>query len=197
MSRGFAARTRERLREEILAATAAEIAEKGWRGLRMQAIADRAGVSRQTLNNEFSSKDGLAQALVLAVGSSYCDLHDQVLAVAEDPVTAVRDAVRLSLTHASTDQAFKTVLTPDGNDTFLPLYTNEAKPLLDLFTSRLTTAWHTRWPDIDPERLRIAIDVGNRLTLSHVLLPERTPEQVADEFAAVLGPYLTGSMTFE
>lgn len=190
MAREFAARTRERLRSEILDATAAEIVEKGWRGLRMQAIADRAGVSRQTLNNEFSTKQGLAQELVLAVGSKYCDLHEQVLVDAPDPTTAVRESVRLGLTHAATDEVFRTVLTPEGSDTFLPLYTNEAQPLLDLFTRRLTAAWTARWPQLDPERLRIGIAAGNRLTLSHVLLPERTPEEVADDLAALFGPFL-------
>ena len=192
MVRGSTVRTRERLREEIFAATAAEIAEKGWRGLRMQAIADRVGVSRQTLNNEFSSKDGLAQELVLAIGSRYCDLHEQAVASASDPATAIRNAVRRGLTHAATDQTFRTVLTPDGSDTFLPLYTNEAKPLLDLFTSRLTAAWRARWPQLDPERLRIVIEAGNRLAISHVLLPDRAPEQIADEFAALFSSFLAG-----
>jgi hypothetical protein len=127
---------------------------------------------------------------VLAIGSRYCDLHEEALVAAPDPATAIHDAVRRGLTHASTDQAFRTVLTPDGSDTFLPLYTNEAKPLLDLFTTRLTKAWRNRWPDLDPERLRIAITAGNRLVLSYVLLPERTPEQVADDFGALFGDFL-------
>lgn len=179
------------MRSEILAATAAEVIEKGWRGLRMQAIADRVGVSRQTLNNEFSSKDGLAQALVLSIGSTYCDLHEQALADSADPATAIRETVRRGLTHAATNEVFRTVLTPDGSQTFLPLYTNEARPLLELFTARLTAVWLDRWPELDRDRLRIAIDAGNRLTLSHVLLPDRSPDEVAADFAALLGPFLT------
>jgi AcrR family transcriptional regulator len=193
MARGFTARSRERLRSEILEAAAAEIVEKGWRGLRMQAIADRVGVSRQTLNNEFSSKDGLAQELVLAIGSTYCDLHEQVLATAPDPTAAVRETVCLGLSHAAANHTFRAVLAPDGSDTFLPLYTNAAKPLLDLFTARLTTMWRSRWPHIDPDRLRICIDAGNRLTVSHVLCPDRTPEHIADDFAQLFGTFLSGA----
>lgn len=192
MARSFTVRTRERLRSEILAATAAEIAEKGWRGLRMQAVADRVGVSRQTLNNEFSNKDRLAQELVLAVASDYCDLHEQVVAAATDMDTALREVVRLGLAHAADDEVFRAVMASDGADTFLALYTKDAAPLLDLFTRRVTAAWLRRWPDTDRERLRIAVDSGNRVIISHVLLPDREPEQVADDFATLFGSFLSG-----
>lgn len=190
MTKSYVLRSRERLRAEILSAAGDEVMANGWRGLRMQAVADRAGVSRQTVNNEFDSKTGLAQALVLDVGARYCDLHEKLLAACPDITTALRATIRSGLEHAASDQAFKTVLTPDGSDTFLPLYTNQAQPLLDLFATRLTAAWLRRWPELDPDLLRIANDACGRLTLSHVLLPTRPAEQVAEEFVALFAPFL-------
>ena len=192
MDGSFAARTRQRLREEILAAAAAEVVARGWRGLRMQAVAVSVGVSRQTVHNEFSSKQRLARALVLAIAARYCDSYEQIIEASPDVRSALRDTVGKGLEGVARDAVFKALLTPDGSDTFLPLYTNEAAPLVELFNTRLTTAWRKRWPGIDPERLRIVIDAGTRLVLSHILLPTSPPEQVSEEFAALFGSFLVG-----
>jgi AcrR family transcriptional regulator len=68
----FAEQTRERLRAAILDATAAEVLAHGWRDLRMQAVAERVGVIRQTINTQFGYKTGLARALVLRFATGGC-----------------------------------------------------------------------------------------------------------------------------
>src|SRR5690606_13349312 len=51
-------------RESLLDAAYAALARRPWSAVRMVDVAAAAGVSRQTLYNEFGSKDGLARALV-------------------------------------------------------------------------------------------------------------------------------------
>lgn len=51
-------------REALLSAALAALTELPWSSVRMVDVASAAGVSRQTLYNEFGSKDGLARALV-------------------------------------------------------------------------------------------------------------------------------------
>ncbi|UQI47994.1 TetR/AcrR family transcriptional regulator [Streptomyces sp. HU2014] len=51
-------------RELLLDAAFAALGSRPWSGVRMVDVAAAAGVSRQTLYNEFGSKDGLARALV-------------------------------------------------------------------------------------------------------------------------------------
>ncbi|OKI09595.1 TetR family transcriptional regulator [Streptomyces sp. CB02923] len=51
-------------RESLLDAAYAALAARPWAGVRMVDVAAEAGVSRQTLYNEFGSKEGLARALV-------------------------------------------------------------------------------------------------------------------------------------
>ena len=191
MTRGFAARTRARLREEILAATAAEVLTQGWRGLRMQAVADAVGVSRQTINNEFHHKQGLAQALVLAMASDYSDDHVRTIAASPDVTSAVRHTVRHALERTARDEVLRAVLAPDASDTFLPLYTSAGAPLISLFTDGMTGAFLRRWPELDPERVRIAVEACGRVVISHILLPLHPAEQVAEEAAALFGGYLT------
>ncbi|WP_461030223.1 TetR/AcrR family transcriptional regulator, partial [Streptomyces sparsus] len=51
-------------RESLLSAAQAALDRRPWATVRMVDVAAGAGVSRQTLYNEFSSKEGLGAALV-------------------------------------------------------------------------------------------------------------------------------------
>ena len=54
------------MRARIVAAAAVMTAESGWSGVTMGALAERVGVSRQTVYNEIGTKPGLAEAMILA-----------------------------------------------------------------------------------------------------------------------------------
>ncbi|MGW4277962.1 TetR/AcrR family transcriptional regulator, partial [Streptomyces seoulensis] len=55
-------------RESLLDAAYVALARLPWPAVRMVDVAAAAGVSRQTLYNEFGGKDGLARALVSRTG---------------------------------------------------------------------------------------------------------------------------------
>ncbi|PJN09002.1 TetR family transcriptional regulator [Streptomyces sp. CB01635] len=81
-------------RESLLDAAGTALAGRPWPLVRMIDVAAVAGVSRQTLYNEFGSKDGLARALVRREADAYLAGVDRALkeagieAVAEWTVTA-------------------------------------------------------------------------------------------------------------
>lgn len=58
-------------REALLDAAHAALAARPWTAVRMVDVAAAAGVSRQTLHNEFGGKDGLARALVRRAADGY------------------------------------------------------------------------------------------------------------------------------
>jgi AcrR family transcriptional regulator len=58
-------------RESLLEAAYTALARRPWSAVRMVDVAAAAGVSRQTLYNEFGSKDGLARALVRREADGY------------------------------------------------------------------------------------------------------------------------------
>ncbi|MFI6049448.1 TetR/AcrR family transcriptional regulator [Streptomyces violascens] len=66
-------------RESLLDAALSALAELPWSGVRMVDVASAAGVSRQTLYNEFGSKDGLARALVRREADVYLRGVDRAL----------------------------------------------------------------------------------------------------------------------
>ncbi|MFV0127901.1 TetR/AcrR family transcriptional regulator [Streptomyces sp. HMX112] len=67
-------------REALLNAALAALGPLPWSAVRMVDVASAAGVSRQTLYNEFGSKEGLARALVRREAESYLRGVDRVLA---------------------------------------------------------------------------------------------------------------------
>ncbi|MFF8927587.1 TetR/AcrR family transcriptional regulator [Streptomyces longwoodensis] len=89
-------------RESLLDAAFAALTRRPWSTVRMVDVAAAAGVSRQTLYNEFGSKDGLARALVRREADGYLagveralavhgDARERLTATAEWTVTAAHD----------------------------------------------------------------------------------------------------------
>ncbi|MFD5660477.1 TetR/AcrR family transcriptional regulator, partial [Streptomyces hirsutus] len=72
-------------RESLLDAAYAALACRPWSAVRMVDVAAAAGVSRQTLYNEFGSKEGLARALVRREADGYLAGVDRALTVHDDP----------------------------------------------------------------------------------------------------------------
>ncbi|MFG2717576.1 TetR/AcrR family transcriptional regulator [Streptomyces sp. NPDC048416] len=72
-------------RESLLDAALSALAELPWSGVRMVDVASAARVSRQTLYNEFGSKEGLARALVRREADVYLRGVDRALAEHTDP----------------------------------------------------------------------------------------------------------------
>ncbi|MER7372052.1 TetR/AcrR family transcriptional regulator [Streptomyces lanatus] len=71
-------------RESLLDAAYTALARRPWSAVRMVDVAAAAGVSRQTLYNEFGSKEGLARALVRREADGYLAGIDRALATPSD-----------------------------------------------------------------------------------------------------------------
>ena len=190
MSGAFVARTRERLRDEVLAAAEAALEARGWRGLRMVEIAETVGVSRQTLYNEFVNKTALARALALKVSGEFVDEIMASMQTADDPLRFWRDAVHYTLERAATDRRMKALLGADGIDSFLPIFTSDGHPMIDQTGGRMGPAICRRWPELDPVRVAEATDATSRLIISYVVLPGEPVDVVADRIAGLAVAYL-------
>src|SRR6266568_1521126 len=98
------AAARELARERILAAATELAGSTEWKAIRMTDIADRAGVSRRTVFNEFESKAGVLEAMAWRHTSHYLDEAGARLAQhRDDPVAAVTVVTEFLLTAAAED----------------------------------------------------------------------------------------------
>jgi AcrR family transcriptional regulator len=178
------------VRESLLDAAADLLVERGYRAVRMRDVASAAGVSRQTVYNEFGDKWGLAQAVVIRDNERYLDGIDAVLSEHADLYSAVVAAVMFTLETSADDQLKKAVLTGAGGDEMLPLLTTQAEPVLFSASARIAEHALRQWPDLDRAALTEIADAAVRLTMSHIMLPAGPPEVFAHFVARMVTCYM-------
>ncbi|MDT9688263.1 TetR/AcrR family transcriptional regulator [Streptomyces sp. P9(2023)] len=99
-------------REALLNAALAALTVLPWSAVRMVDIASAAGVSRQTLYNEFGSKEGLARALVRREADAYLQGVERVLAApAGTPRRNLAAVAEWTVSEACTRPVLRALLT--------------------------------------------------------------------------------------
>ena len=97
-SRPFAEVSRSLLRETILEAADRLVASSNWSAVTMAQVASGAGVSRQTVYNEFGDKWGVLQAVAARETERFLLDVNAALAEESDPIDGLRAAVERHLT---------------------------------------------------------------------------------------------------
>ncbi len=176
---------------ERVVATAAELTlEVGWAGVTMGKLADRVGVSRQTVYNEVGSKPQLAEEMVLAELAKFLAVVDAAFdRHPTDLVEAIRDAARDVLELAAGNALLQAVVSASyGAETeLLPLLTTRNDALVLAATDAVQRRIGVYAIEIDDRHLDAAVDMVVRLVLSHVVHPIRTPGETADDIAWIAG----------
>lgn len=98
-------------RESLLDAAYTALTRRPWSAVRMVDVAAAAGVSRQTLYNEFGSKDGLARALVRREADGYLAGFDRALTVHHDPRDRLTAAAEWTVAAAAGNALVRALLT--------------------------------------------------------------------------------------
>lgn len=187
----YAQTAKAQMRDAILDAAYDLVVARGWSAAKMTDIATRVGLSRQTLYNEFGSKEGLAREVVLRESRRFLEGITQVLAqYADDGTRGVEEAVRFTLTGAADNPLLKAVLTSSLDDDLLPLLTTRSEPVL--VTARSVLAAHLRgdWPTLPDDEAEAIADSAVRLTVSHLVQPLDPPDVVALRLARLVRIYL-------
>jgi AcrR family transcriptional regulator len=180
---------RQLLRDRLLDAGRELLRQRAWAQVTMAEIAAAAGVSRQTLYNEFGSRDEFGQALVIREGSRFLDAVEQAIDEhPSDAMAALTDALERFLTIANADPFVRLLLGDDGTGGMLPLVTTQSRPVLDWASRRLADTIHARWPQAAPRDLEALADTLVRLAISHVTAPRDPPARTAATITRLLEP---------
>jgi AcrR family transcriptional regulator len=178
-------------RESLLDAAYTALVRRPWSAVRMVDVAAAAGVSRQTLYNEFGSKDGLARALVRREADGYLagveralaghsDPRDRLTATAEWTASAARDnvLVRAMLTGCWSERLPAPALTAVPSGSAVPAQRRADGPLpspgdfVALVRDRAVTALAgPATPKSDTADLARSCELAVRLALSCVAAP--------------------------
>jgi AcrR family transcriptional regulator len=173
-------------RSRIIDAAVAMTVDGGWSTVTMAALAERVGVSRQTVYNEVGTKPGLAEAMIghelerfLGVVTAAFDEHPT------DLVGAIRAASGGVLELAQDNLLLHAVVSAThGADTeLLPLLTTHAESLLAAAKLVVAERLAPYALGLEGRRLDAAIDVVVRVVLSHVMQPSGSPAETADDIA--------------
>ncbi|MFA3874905.1 TetR/AcrR family transcriptional regulator [Streptomyces sp. MMCC 100] len=180
-------------RESLLDAAYTALACRPWSAVRMVDVAASAGVSRQTLYNEFGSKEGLARALVRREADGYLagveralsgpsDPRDRLTATAEWMMSAAHEnaLVRAMLTGCWSERLPSPVLTEVPSSTAaVPAQRRADGPLpspgdfVSLVRDRAVAVLHGAGPLPPPDAAELArsCELAVRLALSCVAAP--------------------------
>jgi AcrR family transcriptional regulator len=171
--------------ERILVAAAEMTAEIGWSGVTMAAVAERVGVSRQTVYNEWGNRDRLAEAMVLRELGAFLDQVDAGFdACPSDLRAGTQAAIANVLDLARTNPLLAAIVTAThGAETELvPLLTTRADVVIAVASERVRVRL-AAYPGVALDALETTVDLLVRTVLSHVMQPGTVPGDTADGLA--------------
>ncbi|MBQ0900707.1 TetR/AcrR family transcriptional regulator [Micromonospora sp. U21] len=177
---------RQRLRDTIVDAARGRAIAAGWDAVRMGGVASAAGVSRQTVYNEFGSKAGLAEALARREVDRFVgDVRGALVAHGPDVRAGAYAAIAHTLAAAADNPLVKAILTSarGGSDELLPYLTTRAEVVLTEASGALIEWVGDHLPEADPAALAFAADTIVRLVVSHIVLPRGPIDQTATALA--------------
>ena len=181
------------VRDALLDAAYDAAVRTGWDRARMADIAAAAGVSRQTLYDQFGDREGLATELALRELGRFLSGTEAAMTAEEDVVSAVEAATVFALTEAAANPLVHAML---SGTALLPLLTTHAEPVLHAARGRIADFVLGRWTDLDPGDVALVAEVCTRLTMSYVVLAVEEPRVAAHRVATlverVLAPTAAG-----
>lgn len=179
--------------DEILDAALDQLEEHGWRAFHIRDVAERVGVSRQTIYNTFGSRRQLAASMVVRLCSSFLSGAEHAFttdkALYDQWVVAVRDALR----QGTDNGALRAMLSAGADDRFLDLLTRGAEPLVEAARARLSAAVLASHRNLDKNAVEAVAESVARLVISNVVLPMHPIEEVAPQIARMATATLESS----
>jgi AcrR family transcriptional regulator len=185
----YAELARGLLRERVLDAVGELLRGRPWAQVSMAAVAERGGVSRQTLYNAFGSRHELAQAYVDREADRFLTAVDEAVRQhAAQPQQALAAALEIFLAAAGEHPLVRALTSADGSEELLPLVTTRGGPLIERVTEHLTELFLEIWPRATRSDAEPVADALVRLAISYAALPSGAPGETAAAVARLLGP---------
>lgn len=184
------------VRERLLDSAHEIIERSGWSSVTMSAVAGAAGVSRQTVYNEFGTKHGLAEQLALRELQRFLDVVGRRMAEHTDLVDGIRAACEGVLLMGEESLLVRTIVgspTRDQDNDFLKILTTESGEIVEASVVIVQQTIAERYPPLpmtDAE-VTVAVESVVRLVLSAMTRPSKPPADAAADIAWIV------SLTFE
>lgn len=168
----------------------AELITKDWSAITLSDIARTAGVSRQSIYNEFGSRHGLAQGYALRLADRLVDEIDvSITAHVGDVYGAFLSGFRSFFVASAADPLVISLLTGAAKPDLLQIITTDSGPIITHCSRRLTEAFTTSWVLADESDAGVLARAIVRLALSYVSMPPEADHDVAADLARLMTPF--------
>ena len=186
------------VRERLLDAAQTMIEESGWSSVTMARIGERAGVSRQTVYNEFGNKHGLAEQLAMRELARFLDVVRDRMSAETTLVDGIRAACEGALLMGEQSLLVRTIVTslPEEQDAdFLQILTTESGEIVEAAVAVVKQCVVELYPPspFSDAELEVAVEVVVRLVLSAITRPSKPAREAAAEIAWITGLALKGA----
>lgn len=194
----YAEASRMLLRDSILDGMRELLLTRDWSAITLADVAKAAGISRQTIYNEFGSRQGLAQAYAMRLADRLVDQIDYAIeGNVGDVFAAFSQGFRDFFAESAADPLVISLLTGEAKPDLLQLITTDSGPIITHCSRRLTQTFVDSWVKTSEEDAGVLARAIVRLAMSYVSMPpEADPSaspgrghDVARDLARLMTPF--------
>ncbi|SPM38356.1 TetR family transcriptional regulator, partial [Mycobacterium numidiamassiliense] len=186
----YAEASRVLLRDSVLDAMRELLLTRDWSAITLSDVARAAGISRQTIYNEFGSRQGLAQGYALRLADRLVDaIHAALDANVGNFFEAFLAGFRSFFAQSASDPLVISLLSGVAKPDLLQLITTDSAPIITRASARLSLALTSTWVATSDEDAGVLARAIVRLALSYVSMPPEADHDVARDLARLMTPF--------
>jgi AcrR family transcriptional regulator len=186
----YAEASRVLLRDSILDGMRELLLSRDWSSITLSDVAKAAGISRQTIYNEFGSRQGLAQGYALRLADRLVDqIEEAIGGNVGDIYAAFLQGFRDFFAESAADPLVISLLTGTTKPDLLQLITTDSAPIITHCSARLTESFMDSWVRTSEEDAGVLARAIVRLAMSYVSMPPEADHDVARDLARLMTPF--------
>lgn len=160
------------LRDSILDAMRELLLSRDWSSITLSDVAKSAGISRQTIYNEFGSRQGLAEGYALRLADRLVDAVDMAIQHnVGDVHAAFLEGFQSFFVESASDPLVISLLTGAAKPDLLQIITTDSAPIITRCSQRLTATFMDSWVRASEEDAGVLARAIVRLAMSYVSMP--------------------------
>ena len=153
---------------------------RDWSSITLTDVARAAGISRQTIYNEFGSRQGLAQGYALRLADRLVDAVDDAIdGNVGDVYAAFLQGFRAFFTESAADPLVISLLTGAAKPDLLQIITTDSAPIITPVLGEADASFMHSWVRASEEDAGVLARAIVRLAMSYVSMPPEADHDVA------------------
>ncbi|WP_284228388.1 TetR family transcriptional regulator AlkX [Mycobacterium antarcticum] len=186
----YAEASRVLLRGSILDGMRDMLLVRDWSSITLSDVAKAAGISRQTIYNEFGSRQGLAEGYALRLADRLVDaVAEAIDGNVGDIHAAFHEGFRAFFAESASDPLVISLLTGAAKPDLLEIITTDSAPIITRCSQRLTSTFMDSWVHASEEDAGVLARAIVRLAMSYVSMPPEADHDVAHDLARLMTPF--------